>query len=64
MRQILSCLIATITTLAYLQRKFGVVPEPMATPEPPLQVGKAELLDFKRVLDRGVICWRLRRYQK
>jgi superfamily II DNA or RNA helicase len=32
-----------VTTLAYLQRKFGVVPEPMTAPEPPLQVRKAEL---------------------
>src|SRR5215475_11062476 len=29
-----------ITTLAYLNRKLGIIPEPMAAPEPPLQVKK------------------------
>jgi superfamily II DNA or RNA helicase len=32
-----------ITTLAHLQRKLGIVPEPMTAPEPPLQIKKKKL---------------------
>jgi hypothetical protein len=33
----------SITTLAYLQRKLGIVPDPTATAEPPLQIRKKQL---------------------
>jgi hypothetical protein len=33
----------SITTLAHLQRKLGIVPEPMTAPEPPLQIKKKQL---------------------
>ena len=29
-----------ITTIAHLQRKLGIVPQPMSAPEPPLQIRK------------------------
>jgi len=32
-----------ITTLAYVQRKLGIAPEPMTAPEPPLQIRKKDL---------------------
>jgi superfamily II DNA or RNA helicase len=33
----------SITALAHLQRKLGIVPEPMVAPEPPLQIRKQEI---------------------
>jgi superfamily II DNA or RNA helicase len=33
----------SITTLAHLQRKLGIVPEPMTAPDPPLQIKKKKL---------------------
>jgi superfamily II DNA or RNA helicase len=33
----------SITTLAYIQRKLGIVPEPMTAAEPPLQIRKTKL---------------------
>lgn len=33
----------SVTTLAHLQRKLGVVPEPMTAPEPPLQIKKKQM---------------------
>jgi superfamily II DNA or RNA helicase len=33
----------SITTLAHLQRKLGIIPEPFETAEPPLQIKKKEL---------------------
>jgi superfamily II DNA or RNA helicase len=35
----------SITALAHLQRKLGIVPEPMTAPEPPLQIRKQEVRD-------------------
>lgn len=43
----------SVTTLAHLQRKLGIVPEPMTTAEPPLQI--------KKKLVRGGIVKKTRR---